>query len=41
MLGPRRSITSVYYVVATSDGWMKSKMEVSADVGVSPLNTGD
>jgi len=35
------AILSVYYMVATSDGWMKSKMEVSADVGVLVLNAGD
>jgi len=32
---------SVCCVVATSDEWMKSKMEVSADIGVSLLNTRD
>jgi len=35
------AVLSVCYVVATSDGWIKSKMEVSADVGVLVLNTGD
>jgi len=35
------AILSIYYVVVTSDEWMKSEMEVSADVGISLLNTGD
>jgi len=32
---------SVCYVIVTLDEWMKSKMEVSADVGVLLLNTRD
>jgi len=30
---------SICHMVTTSDKWMKSEMEVSADVGVLPLNT--
>jgi len=32
---------SVCYVIVTLDEWMKSEMEVSADVGVLLLNTRD
>ena len=31
----------VCYMVITSDEWIKSKIKVSADIGVSSLNTGD
>ena len=31
----------VCYMVVTSDKWMKSEMRVSADISISPLNTGD
>jgi len=34
-------ILFVCYMVATSDKWIKSKIEVSADVGMFPLNTRD
>ena len=30
---------SICHMVTTSDEWMKSEIEVSADVGVLPLNT--
>ena len=33
------AMLSVYYIVATSDEQMKSRMKMSADVGVLPLNT--
>ena len=35
------TVLSIYYVVTTSNEWMKSEMEVSADIGVSLLNTGN
>jgi len=35
------AVLSVCCIVVTSDEWMKSKIEVSADVGVSLLNTGN
>jgi len=35
------TVLSICYIIITSDEWMKSKMEVSADAGVLLLNTGD
>ena len=32
---------SVYCVVTTSDEWMKSKIEISANISMSPLNIRD
>ena len=29
---------SVYHIVVTSDEWIKSKIEVSTDIGMLPLN---
>jgi len=35
------AVLSVCYMVITSDEWIKSEMEVSANIGILSLNTRD